>query len=72
MEDLGSRRLHFIFFFSFLFFSLFSFSVSVVLDYIILHLFFLFSVLFSGHGCCRFEQKLNAEFHSFQITTWNV
>ena len=29
-------------------------------------------VLFSGAGCYRLEPKLNAEFLSFQITTWNV
>ena len=62
-----------LFFFSFLFFiffSLFSFSVSVVTEEIIL--IFLYFVLFSRSGCYRFEQKLNAEFNSFQITTWNV
>ena len=36
-----------------------------------LFLFFSF-ILFSGARCYRLEQKLNAEFHSFQITTWNV
>ena len=66
MEDLGSRRLHF--FFSFLFFSfLFLFSIGFFfrVDY------FSFP-LFSGSGCYRFEQKLDAEFISFQFTTWIV
>ena len=36
-------------------------------------LFFSFSlVLFSVAGCYCLELKLNAEFFSFQITTWNV
>ena len=34
--------------------------------------FFFILVLFSGAGCYRLELKLNAEFLSFQITTWNV
>ena len=61
-----------LFFFSFRFFIyfLFYFSISVVTEDIIL--IFLYFVLFSGSGCYRFEQKLNAEFNSFQITTWNV
>ena len=36
-------------------------------------LFFSFNlVLFSGAGCYRLELKLNVEFFSFQITSWNV
>ena len=52
-----------LFFFSFLFFYFLLFFFSF--------LFFSF-LLFSGAGCYRLEQKLNAEFHSFQINTWNV
>ena len=63
---MGSLRLHFLFF---LFFSLFSFSVSVVfrVDYFSFPLFF--SFYFLDLGVIVFEQKMNAELYSFQITT---
>ena len=58
---------------SFLFFSFLFFSFSVFrrfrVDYFLI--FFIF-VLFYGSGCYRFEQKLDAELNSFQITIWIV
>ena len=47
-----------LFFFSFLSFYFIFFSFNLV--------------LFSGAGCYRLALKLNAEFFSFRITTWNV
>ena len=55
-----------LFFFSFLFFIFFFCFRRYRLDYFHLSLFLFY---FSGSGCYRFEQKLNAEFNSFQITT---
>ena len=46
-----------------------------ILFYFLFFSFLFFSfilVLFSRAGCYRLELKLNAEFPSFQITTWNV
>ena len=43
-----------------------------VLFFFLFFSFIFFLFYFFGSGCYRLEQKLNAEFHSFQITTWNV
>ena len=40
--------------------------------YFLFFSFLLFLILFSEAGYYRLELKLNAEFPSFQITTWNV
>ena len=71
MRDLGSLRLHFFYFifFSFLFFSFYFYFRRFRVDYFS---FPLFSFYFLDLGVIVFEQKMNAELNSFQITTWNV
>ena len=43
-----------------------------ILFFFLFFSFLLFWFYFSGAGCHRLELKLNAEFPSFQITTWNL